>query len=953
MFEPCDPPRVFYLPPGVDFPREVVRGLDQRLKRPEDWPRLHLLGNAERMLKRLRGVFEEGPARLLPKLMLVTDLTALAPHLPRQEAVPELRRQLDLAGNLRTLTGATSPFDIARALAVLIDEMDSEGVAAEALEQLDVSDKSGHWKRALEIVKVAAIYKPGLGPGAVARAHTLSIIESWRERPPPGPVIVAGSTGSRGTTSLLMEAVATLPQGTVILPGFDPHVPADVWADMAAHPQEDHPQYRYAAFLNRLGIAPTEVSPWSGTAPANEARSRLISLALRPAPVTHHWLSEGPSLGKLDTAASDVTLIKAQDQESEAAAIALGLRNAVEQGRIATLISPDRTLTRRVAAALARWDIVADDSAGAPLSLTPPGRLLLQLAALGAKGAAADTLIALLKHPLVATGAERGDHLLLTRALELQLRRKGPPFPTPETVLAWGAEDETRDAWSSWLAPMLAPNTATSLPQHLAWLEDMAEMLTRGPEARGPGGLWDEAPGRKMRDVFDEMTACADASDLLSPGEFVSLLGQLLGAESVTVINDAYPGLMIWGTLEARAQGSDLLVLGGLNEGVWPAQAPQDPWMNRAMRAAAGLLSPERQIGLSAHDFQQAACAGEVWLTRATKSDDAETVPSRWLNRITTLLEGLPEQGGPEAHAAMVARGKVWLDQAARLDLSPSVSGADRPSPVPPVSARPRKLSVTEIRTLIRDPYAIYAKHVLRLRELDPLAQSPDARLRGIVLHDVMEQLIDGLPADPKDALRHMSETADRILATSVPWPAARVLWKARFLKAAPWFIETDQARRVGLGRALAERQGTFSLRDLEFTLTGKADRIDIMEGGQARVYDYKTGSPPSPDEQRHFDKQLPLEAIMIEDGAFKDIGARPVERAAYIGLGSTPREEAADLGPDYLQEFRALIAAMLDPDHGFTARRAMQKDSDAGPYDLLARFGEWGPTDTPKKDRL
>ncbi|MEM1235262.1 MAG: double-strand break repair protein AddB, partial [Pseudomonadota bacterium] len=880
-------------------------------------------------------------------------LTPLAPYLLRMEAVSELRRQLDLAGNLRSLTGAASPFDIARALAELIDEMDSEGLAAHALETLDVSDQSGHWARALEIVKVAATYKPGLGPGAVARAHTLSVIENWRSNPPVGPVIVAGSTGSRGTTALLMDAVARLPQGAVILPGFDPHMPPQVWADMVEDPQEDHPQYRFAAFLHRLGLAPAEVAPWTNAAPPNVARSQLISLALRPAPVTHHWLTDGPSLGDLAPAVTDVTLIKAQDQASEATAIALGLRDVVQQGRSATLISPDRNLTRRVAAALARWDIVADDSAGAPLSLTPPGRLLLQLATLGAKGAAADTLIALLKHPLVATGGERGEHLLLTRSLEMQLRRKGPPFPTAKSVLSWGAEDDTRGAWSDWLAPLLAMNTAQALPDHLTWLEETAEALAGGPGAAGSGGLWEEAPGRKVREVFASMAEAADATDELTASEFVSILAQKLSSEAVTVVSDAHPGLMIWGTLEARAQGSDLLVLGGLNEGVWPAQAPQDPWMNRSMRAAAGLLSPERQIGLSAHDFQQAACGAEVWLTRATKSDDAETVPSRWLNRLTTLLDGLPGQGGPEALSAMEARGKVWLQQAKRLDLSTTSQPAKRPSPVPPVAARPRKLSVTEIRTLIRDPYAIYAKHVLRLRELEPLAQSPDARLRGIVLHDVMKQLIDGLPPDPDDALRQMSETADRTLSASVPWPAARALWKARFLRAAPWFVETDRTRRAGLDEALAERQGTFRLRDLEFTLTGKADRIDIMETGQARIYDYKTGSPPSAEEQRHFDKQLPLEAIMVEDGAFKDIGARPVEKAAYIGLGSSPKEQAADLGPNYLEEFRALIAAMLDPDHGFTSRRAMQKDSDSGPYDLLARFGEWGPTDTPEKDRL
>ncbi|MEL6689526.1 MAG: PD-(D/E)XK nuclease family protein [Pseudomonadota bacterium] len=954
MFEPSERPRLFYVPPGADFPQEVVRGLEARVSHPADWARLRLLVNAARMKTRLQAVFDAGPARLLPQMSLITDLGALDPSLTLGvDATSSLRRQLDLAANLKSVPGLTSFLDVARSLATLIDEMDGEGVGLETLNDLNVADHGGHWERALTIVKVAALHKPGLGPEAVARARTLSLVETWQTTPLSEPLIVAGSTGSRGTTALLMEAVAKLPRGALILPGFDPNTPENVWHALQTSRDEDHPQYRYAELLERLECRAEDVLPWSDATMPNDQRSRLISLSLRPAPVTHHWLEEGPELGVLGPATSDVTLIEAKDQGNEAAAIALRLRQAAEEGTSATLISPDRGLTRRVTAALARWDITPDDSAGAPLSLTPPGRLLLQIASLGAKGVAADTLIALLKHPLVATGSARGEHLQHTRALELHLRRRGPPFPTGEDILGWSEEDDTRGPWGAWLAPLLETNTASTLEGHLAWLRGTAEAVSAGPGGDGAGELWEEAPGRKAAQVFAEMEEVAAADDALAPSEFVTILAQTLSGESVTVVNDAHPDIMIWGTLEARAQGADLVILAGLNDGIWPGAATPDPWMNRAMRCDAGLLSPERQIGLSAHDYQQAACAREVWLTRATKSDDAETVPSRWLNRLMTLLEGLPDQGGPSALKAMRDRGQTWLDMAARLDLAEAVRPAPRPSPVPPQTARPRQLSVTEIRTLIRDPYAIYAKHVLRLRELDPLAQTPDARLRGIVLHDVMQALAAGLPKDANDALAQMEATADKILARAVPWPVARMLWKARFMRAAPWFIETEANRRQGLTLVAAEKSGAYTLDDQKFTLTGKADRIDVTEDGNARIYDYKTGNPPSPEEQKYFDKQLPLEALMIAAGAFPDVGPLPVEKAAYIGLGSKPQEQDVDLSPDYQSEFVALITAMLDPDHGFTARRAMQKDTDESPYDLLSRFGEWGPTDDPKKVRV
>ena len=210
--------------------------------------------------------------------------------------------------------------------------------------------------------------------------------------------------------------------------------------------------------------------------------------------------------------------------------------------------------------------------------------------------------------------------------------------------------------------------------------------------------------------------------------------------------------MLIWGTLEARVQGADLVILGGLNEGSWPEPPPPDPWLNRAMRHEAGLLLPERRIGLSAHDFQQAIAARRGLADPRLRADEAETVPSRWLNRLTNLLAGCRTQGGDDALAAMRARGRVAGARRSAGSAGPRAAPAPRPAPCPPSTRRPDRLSVTEIKRLIRDPYAIYARYILSLRPLDPLLQAPDAPLRGIVLHEVLERFIKdsaGRPATP------------------------------------------------------------------------------------------------------------------------------------------------------------------------------------------------------------
>ncbi|MEL6550798.1 MAG: double-strand break repair protein AddB [Pseudomonadota bacterium] len=950
--------KVYGVPPGADYPAAVVAALRERVAAPDDWARITLVANSGRMLTRLRDVFEAGPPQLLPRMSLITDIQSLAPGvlLPMQQGQTAERRRLDLARLLLPVEGMGAPataYDLAGTLAALLTEMDEEEVRFPELEALDLGTHSEHWKRALAVARIAADFEAGEARVGL-RAQVNALVAAWQKSAPSGPIAAVGSTGSRGPTALLLKAIAALPQGAVVLPGFDPMTPERTWEGLDRRQDEDHPQYRYVALLKAMGITKDDVTILG--AEPDKPRSKVLSLALRPAPVTHQWLDEGPTLGSLSSATEGLTLLEARDQREEANAIALRLRQAAGDGTAAALISPDRGLTRRVAAALDRWGIVADDSAGTPLSLTAPGRFLRQLASIARQKLSAQILIALLKHPLVATGDDaRGPHLLMTRALELHLRHRGPPFPDASHIAAWAAEDERRADWAAWLTALLKIPQMTTLPEFLGWLRDTAEALAAGPQGAGQGALWEEAAGRAADALLTRLEDLAMDADLLEEVDPLTLLTQAMAAEPMNIQNVSHPGIMIWGTLDARAQGADLVILGSLNEGSWPGPAATDPWLNRDLRRTLGLRSPERQVGLSAHDFQQAACAPEVWLTRATKSDDAETVPSRWLNRLMTLLKGLPEQNGPGALEEMQSRGAHWTRLARRLDVAPRVPSAPRPAPVPPASLRPRKLSVTEIKTLIRDPYAIYARHILRLRELDPIQAEPDALLRGTVLHKVMERVIaDGLPEDRDEAIEALTAKAAEVLADSVQWPAARAMWQARLARVAPWFVATEKNRQRGVSRFELETKGALKLSAVDFLLTGEADRIDIAKDGSARIYDYKTGKPPSDKQQRVFDKQLLLEAMMVERGAFDTVGAARVERAAYIGLGGSPEERDAPIGDeDTHEKFIDLVSRMLAPDHGFTARRAMERETDLSPYDLLSRFGEWSAADPAKKVRL
>ncbi len=974
MFDCSDQPRVFGTAPGTDFAGALVAGLEARCKdyTAAEWARVEIFVNTTRMQRRIRAVFDAGPARLLPRIRLVTDLANDPVSLALPPAVSPLRRRLELSQFVAKLLDRqpdlaprAALYPLSDSLAALMDEMQGEGVTPDDIAALDVTDQSGHWDRALSFLKIITPFftRSDQAPDKEARQRMVvdALALRWAETPPTHPVIIAGSTGSRGTTAKLMEAVAKLPQGAIILPGFDFDLPDRVWSAMNDALQcEDHPQFRFRRLMDRLGFAPADVTPWASTMPTNPARNALVSLSLRPAPVTDQWLSEGPELGNLAAATDTLTLVEAPSPRAEAETIALRLRQAVEDGVTAALISPDRMLTRQVTAALDRWGILPDDSAGIPLVLSPPGRFLRHVADLFVGPLTGEALLTLLKHPLCHSGGgDRGPHLLHTRDLELALRKYGPAFPTSDDLMTWAKKRAERQPWVDWLIPLV---TARDLGGQYA-LSDLldihvstAKALAAGPGSEGSGGLWGKAAGREARRIYDQLALSADAGGEISARDYAALFGSVLNDGVVRDRDAGHPNVLIWGTLEARVQGVDLTILGGMNEGIWPEAPAPDPWLNRQMRADAGLLPPERKIGLSAHDFQQAMGGKDVWITRSKRSADAETVPSRWVNRMTNLLRGLPEQGGAEAVKAMRARGDHWIAMAAKLGTpAHRTDPAPRPSPCPPPTARPDQISVTQIKTLIRDPFVIYARKILRLDPLDPLLPKSDAALRGQIVHEVLEVFVaNGHAPDDRDALMKIAE---RLFAQRCPWPTIRAQWLARLDQVADAFLAKEVERQSLAQVRHLEKKGAMAVGQSATTLTCKADRIDVTPDGRALIYDYKTGAPPTEKVQLHFDKQLLAEAAMVERGAFDDIGPLPVQGAAFLSLNRETKVVSAPLEKSPTRETWAglerLFLAWQAADRGYTARMAHMSKTDPSPYDHLSRFGEWDTSQDPEPEIL
>jgi len=959
VFDPSPTPRVFSLPIGVDFTQQLVNGLMLRLRDqpPEALARVVIYVNTRRSARRLEGIFCANGACLLPDIRVITALAA-DPLIDLLPAIPALRRRLVLARlvtafveNQPDVAPKSAVFDLAASLGQLLDTFQGEGVPLSALHKIDTGQQSAHWERSLKFLDILADYwgnhRPGSAPDPEERQRAAVEFYSklWQENPPAHPIIVAGSTGSRGATAAFIGAVASLPQGAVVLPGYDYEMRADAWDAVTS----DHPQYGFKALSDKLQFPRPPL--WQECAAPSAARNRLVSLALRPAPVTDQWLTDGPKLlPDLPEACANITLIEATSPRAEAEAIAVRLRLAVEAGQKAALVSPDRNLTRRVTGALARWNIEPDDSAGHPLSLTPPGILLRRIAASIGNPMRPVDFLALVKHPLSGGKDEvRRTHLRQTRKLELEVLRGGAPFVDWPELAKW-AESKAMTDWLAAVRIALEPIVNATMDRPLAdWLalhRLAGETLSKGLSQDLP--LWDQAAGQKARQCFEALESEAAYGDVISATQYRALFGSVLAEGEVrTEAFRPHPGIAILGTLEARVQSADLVILGGLNEGVWPAMPEPDPWMSRDMRRQIGLPLPERQTGLSAHDFQQAAGAQEIVISRAIRDGESPTIASRWLIRLENLLDGLAPIG-KEALVEMRNRGAQLLAQADAVNTPEhALPPARRPSPAPPLIARPQKLSVTEIEKLIRDPYAIYAKRVLKLFPLKPLGREADALERGIALHDVLEKFIDETrDALPLDAETIFMSVARRVILANVPWPSIQHLWLARLQRSAGWFVATERERRDFALPFKREIKGVRTLSTVPFTLTAKADRLDLQAGGALAIYDYKAGTPPTEKQIRLFNKQLPLEAAIAHVGGFEGVAKTKVARMQLIGLNSgiIRSLELDDAAIEQLwQEFELLITAFHAETKGYPARaRPELLDRYASDYDHLSRFGEW-----------
>ncbi len=890
------------------------------------------------------GFLDETPPAISPvrrKLLLAKLVTA----------IPSTGRSLAEAARL------------ADTLIHLLDTLQHEEISLENLDTLVEEDLADHWQETLNFLAILRKEWPALldeigemEPVTKRCRMRRRLAKHWEEIPPAGPVLVAGSTGSIPSTRNLIRVVTSLDQGEIVLPGLDRDIDSDSWEVLDDN--ETHPQFGIKLLLRELGIKRENVRDWPGTEKDENAiaRGKLLSETMRPAETSNQWPLSTSSLD-MKAAMKNLVLIKARDSAEEAGAIALLMRETLEtKEKTCALVTNDPELVRRVRINLRRWGIEVEDSSGVRLMERPCATLFRLAARVGASAGTPVELLSLLKHRLAACGTTLSACRRNACSVEQYAIRGLRPWEgidaLREKIQAKKEKKNegitpTVEKWIGTIDKRLRPfrdllqkraSASEIFNAHRGFVEWVADA---GEEELS---LYSGQDGGHLKSFLEQFEIVAKDLGKIDGTDYPALFDAAIENEELFHLHPAHPRLRIWTPIEARMQSADRMIAGGLVEDLWPRGHPPDPWLSQNMRKELGLATVERRTGLAAHDFVGVASAHEAFLTHAAKVRGTPTVPARWITRLQTVLKTAGEK--PERSDTPAWWRKLF-------QAPPYKPIKEPPGFAPPLKARPRELSVTQIRTLFQEPYAAYGKHVLGLKPLAPLAGEPSAADFGSAVHRAVEKFTTehGGPKLPDDALNQLLSHGEKEFKRFRAAPAMHALWWHRYKLIANWFLTQEKSVRQRIDKVRAELLGRLNI-DFPggpFILTARADRIEVEETNQLVIVDYKSGTlPTKKNVNQADDPQLPLSALIASKGGFEPVPAATVAKLTYWhltgrrdggGLRDAGKHNVNELIAEAEKRFRETITLY---DDGAVAYKAVPTPSRYSDYIDLARIREW-----------
>jgi len=891
---------------------------------------------------------------------------------------------LDTCCSANTVDSVIEVMYLAKSFMELLDQLELEDIDLHQLISLCATEYHYQLGPTLPVLKIVAEQLSKLLTAKKSKfANSYCLIRQElfeiRDNPPDTPVIVAGSLSTVSTSLALMKAVLGLKRGVVVLPGLDSVMDTKIRksAVNSEARAETHPQYNLDVILEYLNVNRTQIQNLAiENNPNMVARAHMVSEVMSPALRVGSW----SNLQFKHNAVHGLCLIEAKNEIEEALSIACILRESVKQKKTAALITNNRRLVRLVTLEMHRFGLCLNDSIGIPLSATLPAVLarLLVKVTLGRHNVF--DVANFLRHPMVRFGFSESAIVCVIKAIDLLvLRSECPLSDMSYLVLAFNnvvaKQQRCNDDWDvdetkieltkkilARLTVVLEPLMALRGQSVVKFSEYLRAHYIALMEVVQPSINEDIVCAEywsQLNSVMLDLTnlACDEMLDsVVDPETYIRILMSLLDRYTAYNALDCNKQslLHVWDPLDARLRDVDRVILGSFIEGVWPKARALDAWIPKQMRSDIGLISHDRFIGFTAHDFSRGLLsAPEVFLTRSLKVNHVPTVASRWLQRLQLVL-------APEQVTKLKQRGEKYLSLAravAHVDIKMEDPIA-RPYPVPPLQLRPKTLSVMDINTWIKDPYVLYAKRILKLKKLRPIGRVPGKSEIDRIVCKTVNRYIGEITTDSSvyrrscDHNARYHEIVNEELECVSAFPAVAILGKARLFSIGNWFLNKEAARYDHFESLAKQLSGSLSLPGVNFCITGHVDQIGVLSNDSFVIVNYGIKSLSSVRTRDLLSHPMMLLAMMVRFGAFGD---EYIKRAAseivYVQLarGDQKRiclnlsEDIESLLHEVYTGLLALVRTYSNPEQGYLSQAHLSwKDGLDGDYDHLARVGEW-----------
>ena len=845
----------------------------------------------------------------------------------------------------------TQSFSLALDLSHLLDEAELADLSFDKIENIVPEEYATHWQETLKFLKIVTAYWPeilkerGVTDPALRRLSILQKqAEIWKKAPQKQKIVAVGlSLANKGLEGII-QCVSEIENGEIYIEGLDRFLNDEEWKNLSLL----HPQYEKKELLNLLNIKREDVPDLKSS--QNNFREKIISEMMRPPETTMKW-REVKENSDLQKGLEGIGLIETQNTYEEAMSIALIMREVLQTpSKTAALVTTDRDLARLVQNDLKKYDVEIDDSAGVPLHLTPIAIYLRQILNVLENDFDFPSTLALLKNPYVCIGQDAKEFKKQVEAFELENRK--PAYDEQKVKvetekvqkLLIPLFSKLRDLYKKEKVPFKA-----LLEEHIY----LAEKLASDRLSTGDNKMWCQAEGKLAAGVLSKLLQTADIAGDIEPFEYSSLLVMLFSRETVRKPYGSHPRLKILGPIEARFNHFDVIILGSFNEGIWPQTLVSDPFMSRSMKTQFGLPMPERSIGVTANDICRLMCSDEVYLTRSEKSYGTPTNKSRYLLRLETVIQAL-------GLSKKNIENSFYTTLVQKLETSQKVQSCLPPCPKPPKEARPNHFSSSSLKKLIENPYEIYASYILGLKPLKDFNAKPDMRDFGNLVHKTLERFVKVYPLELDTlASKVLFDIFEEELIHYDLSSQSKVFWRAKFARLSEWVLEKEKVHRKDLKKILTEIRGQI-LFENTYILSARADRLEEDIYGDIKIVDYKTGNTPtSADVHSGFEPQLPLEALILENGGFQkentpvilskatDLIYWDLKKNNEISMVNkkkeeSPQEQVSSLVEEIKEKLKALLTTFDDEKTPYLYAPNPKHMPTGKDYEHLSRVQEW-----------